>query len=267
VDPAARLPAADANLVAAFDLLRKHVADPRGGSRTFGAIRAIATGLEVPFFNPILALADDSRLEDILAAVDWVRSAGIVPSVQVAARLDERLRPGLFAAGFQADSSAMPVMVLDPIPTAPSPPDGVRVRIGGAELFEDWHVALDSGPVWRRAAGPAFLGDDHNRIVVGYLDGEPVSASAAFRHGSTLGIYAVGTREHARRRGLGRAVTWAAIDAGRRDWDSEIAILQSSEMGFTVYRSMGFEQVGGLVEYGQPGASAEAAEATEAAQA
>lgn len=255
MDPAARLPAADANLIAAFDVLRQHVADPRGGNRAFGEIRAIATGIQVPFFNPILALADESRLEDILAALAWSRSSGIEPSVQVASRLDGRLGPGLVAAGFRAGLFAMPVMVLDPIPTAPPSPDGVRIRVGGAELFEDWHAALDSGPIWRGAAGPGFLDDPRIRAVVAYLDGEPVSASSAIRLGPTLGIYAVGTREHARRRGIGRAVTWAAIDAGRRDWDSEIAILQSSEIGLPVYRSMGFGQVGALIEYGAPGSA------------
>jgi len=258
VDPAARLPAADANLVAALDVLREHVADPRGGTRAFGGIRALATGIEVPFFNPILALTDDSRLEDIVAAVDWVRSSGIEPSIQVASHVDPRLRPGLLAARFQPGQFASPVMVLDPIPPAPPLPDGVGIRTGGAELYEDWHVALDSGPVWRGAATSGFLGDPRVRAVVAYLDGEPVAASSAIRLGSTLGIYAVGTREHARRRGIGRAATWAAIDVGRHDWDSEIAILQSSEMGVPVYRSMGFEQVGALVMYGARGPSAEA---------
>ena len=260
MDPAARLAAADANVVAAFDLLREHVADPRGGRRTFGAVHAIPTGLPVPFFNPVFALDDDSRLEDVLAAVDWMRSRGIEPAVNVAVRLDDRLQPGVVAAGFQRDPDPTPVMTLDPIPAAPPAPDGVEIHVGGADLFEPWHTALDSGPVWRRAAGRAFLGDERIRASVAVLDGEPVAAAAAVRHGTTLGIYAVGTREHARRRGIGRAVTWAAIDTGRAAWGSDIVILQSSAMGFPVYRSMGFEQVGALVEYRAPDAAAEGAE-------
>jgi predicted GNAT family N-acyltransferase len=58
--------------------------------------------------------------------------------------------------------------------------------------------------------------------------------------------------ERARRRGIGRAVTWAAIDAGRTAWDSEIAILQSSEMGAAVYRSMGFEEISRYIWLDRP---------------
>jgi len=261
VDRADQLAVADANMISAFDVLREHVADPGGGNRAFGAVRAIATGIEAAFFNPILALADGSTADDVLAAVDWMRSRGIEPVVQVAEAVDATLGGSLRAAGFQADTVPTPVMVLEPIPDSPLPLPGVEIRIGGAELHEDWHVALDSGPIWRHGAGPGFLGDPRNRFGVAYLDGEPVSAAAAFRFASSLGVYAVGTREHARRRGIGRAVTWAVIAAGQAAWGSEIAILQSSTMGFPVYRSMGFEQVGALIEYRPPTPRADGADA------
>jgi hypothetical protein len=89
-------------------------------------------------------------------------------------------------------------------------------------------------------------------LAVGYLDAEPVSSAAAIRSGSTIGIYAVGTQERARRRGIGRAATWAAIETGVRAWDGTIAILQSSEMNLPLSRSMGFELVGGYIEHARP---------------
>ena len=79
------------------------------------------------------------------------------------------------------------------------------------------------------------MADDRILAAVGYDDGEPVSCAAAIRSGSTVGIYAVGTIERARRRGYGRAVTSAAIDAGRSAWAGTVAVLQSSELGLRVF--------------------------------
>ncbi len=41
---------------------------------------------------------------------------------------------------------------------------------------------------------------------------------------------------------VGTAVTWAAVNA-IRDWGCGAAVLQSSVMGYPVYRAMGFEEV------------------------
>jgi ribosomal protein S18 acetylase RimI-like enzyme len=130
---------------------------------------------------------------------------------------------------------------------------GVEIHVGGAELLPDWHTALGAGERFRRLFGPTFAGDSAVRLVVASLDGNPVSAAAAIGFGRTLGVYAVGTVESARRRGIGRAVTWAAIVAGRSAWGSTLAVLQSSEMGRPLYESMGFVQVGALVEYARRG--------------
>jgi GNAT superfamily N-acetyltransferase len=143
-------------------------------------------------------------------------------------------------------------MVLEPIPLTPSAPPGIVVTIGGAELFDDLHAALGSGETFRRVFGPALVADPSVRLAVGYFAGEPVSGAAAVRTEQTIGVYAVGTVKGARRRGIGRAVTWAAIDAGRAAWGGSIAILQSSEMGIPVYRSMGFEEVSRYVGFERP---------------
>jgi len=96
------------------------------------------------------------------------------------------------------------------------------------------------------------ISDPAVRLAVAYLDGEPVSCGAAIRSGSTIGVYAVATIERARRQGIGGAVSWAAIDAGRAAWEGTIAVLQSSEIGLSVYRAMGFEKVAGYYLYARP---------------
>jgi ribosomal protein S18 acetylase RimI-like enzyme len=53
----------------------------------------------------------------------------------------------------------------------------------------------------------------------------------------------VATLPEARNRGLGRAVTLAAMHAGA-EAGATIAVLESSEMGLNVYRRLGFEEFG-----------------------
>ncbi len=259
---------ADANVTSAFDLARERSHDPRGGRARFGAVDVVALGAEVAFYNPVLALDPRSGPDDVVAAVEWVESKGLPASVQVRADIDREVHKSLEALGLVADPWHTPVMVLEPIPWSGAPgaggpgslapgslapaPQGIEIRTGGDDLFDDMHAVLGSSATFRRIFGLEFLGDPAVRVVVGYLEGEPVSAATAIRSGSTLGIYAVATIERARRRGIGRAVTSVAIEAGRSAWDCTIAVLQSSEMGVPVYTSMGFVEVARYVSYERP---------------
>jgi ribosomal protein S18 acetylase RimI-like enzyme len=55
-----------------------------------------------------------------------------------------------------------------------------------------------------------------------------------------VGIYSVGTIPEARGKGIGSAITLRALlDARRRGY--RVGLLQSSEMGYNMYRRLGFE--------------------------
>jgi GNAT superfamily N-acetyltransferase len=248
---------ADENVIAAFSLAQARLGDPRGGSARFGAVQVVAVGVEVAFYNPVLALDPATTPADVRAAIAWVESKRLPVSVQVRNDLDDQVRSAIEELGLVADEWPTPVMALEPIPADPpgsavAPPADVAIRTGGVELLDDWHAAIESGTTFRRIFGATLGRDPRVRLAVAYLDNVPVSAAAAIASGSTLGVYAVGTLERARRRGIGRAVTWAAIEAGRTAWGSTIAILQSSEMGLPVYRSMGFEVISHYTEYDRP---------------
>ena len=253
MDREARRRLADENLLVRLELTRRYVGDPRGGTPRFGAVKVLAIGVDASYFNSVFVVDPASRLEDIVAGIEWVEARGLPVMVRISEELDPRLRPAVEARGLTAHPSPMPVMALEPIPPIlPAPPDAVEIRTGRGELFDDFHVALESGDVIRRVFGPDLVADPDVRLVVAYLDGEPVSCGAAIRSGSTIGVYAVATVERARRRGIGRAVSWATIDAGRAAWRGTIAVLQSSEVGLSVYRSMGFEEVARYYLYARP---------------
>jgi predicted GNAT family acetyltransferase len=103
------------------------------------------------------------------------------------------------------------------------------------------------GEMYRRIG----LGDDLPwRHYLGRLGGEPVATSTLFLAAGVAGIYFVFTVEGARRRGIGAAVTLAALDDAREaGW--RVGVLGSSEMGYPVYRRLGFREYCriGIYEY------------------
>jgi ribosomal protein S18 acetylase RimI-like enzyme len=85
-------------------------------------------------------------------------------------------------------------------------------------------------------------------IVVARWQDESASTAIAFDHEGDCGIYNVGTRVHARRRGLGTAVTaLLAHEAAERGCHT--ASLQSSEMAERLYAAIGFRDLGRFLEY------------------
>ncbi len=91
---------------------------------------------------------------------------------------------------------------------------------------------------------------DHSvlRIAVAGLDGERVSTAMAFDHEGDCGIYNVETLVRARRRGLATALTTlhlrAAVARGCRT-----ASLQATAAARRVYASVGFRDLGAILEY------------------
>jgi ribosomal protein S18 acetylase RimI-like enzyme len=86
------------------------------------------------------------------------------------------------------------------------------------------------------------------RLLVGYLDGQPVSTSEVFIGAEVAGIYSVATKREFRRRGLGSALTWAAAEEAKR-MGIPIVVLQSSDAGKGVYARLGFQPAVHFMEY------------------
>jgi hypothetical protein len=93
-------------------------------------------------------------------------------------------------------------------------------------------------PIYREQV----LATDGVRAYLAYAGEDAVSTSIGYTLGDTVGIFNVATPEGHRGRGYGAAVTVAAARGGFAD-GAELAWLQASELGFLVYRGLGFEQV------------------------
>jgi ribosomal protein S18 acetylase RimI-like enzyme len=73
----------------------------------------------------------------------------------------------------------------------------------------------------------------------------------AIRSGEVSGVYNVGVARSAPRRGVGTALTWAAVEAGRT-WESDTLVLQSTEMALSMYQAMGFRTVVSYAVFREP---------------
>lgn len=240
--------AANRSFVGSYRTLTDHCS----GGETFEGpgLFAFVTGLPFSFFNGCVVV-QPTRPARLDAALDWLASRGLPHRLWI----DEVDLPGLrevaLGHGFQQDERRYPGMVLGATPDAPPPPDGVTVdpvTDAGLDAFRAVLVEGGMDPASaRQMFSESFAGDPDVQLFVGCLDGVAVGTSVAIRTGDVSGVYAVGTRPAARRRGVGTALSWAAVAAGR-EWRCETTVLQASEMGYPIYAAMGFRTV---VRYAQ----------------
>jgi ribosomal protein S18 acetylase RimI-like enzyme len=151
---------------------------------------------------------------------------------------DELLRSDLERRGYTVDemtrAMGMPLTdILVPRPT---------LELGAA----GWDDFLRIFGLPERLLG----GADHSafHLLFALLDDERVATATAFEHDGDCGIYNVATLEHARRRGLGTALTALQLhDAAARG--CRTASVQSTEMAERVYAAVGFRDLGMILEY------------------
>jgi ribosomal protein S18 acetylase RimI-like enzyme len=129
-----------------------------------------------------------------------------------------------------------------------TPPAGVIVervideptfRSACAIVAEGFGAPPEFGEALAKMAIIGFADDVPPRTYLARLDGRPVATALGVRAGEVLGIFNVATLPDARGRGLGRAVTVAAMHDGVAE-GCRVGVLQSSEMGHRVYERLGF---------------------------
>ena len=219
--------------------------------------RAWYTGAAYPWFNGVLAYKQAAEMEDeeIDAALrTFGGHAGIVtwwPGPQVAV---EPWRERLAARGFHYDANTPGMAVdLSTLDLSAAAVPGLEIRrVASAADMQAWGETFAAGyelpPAWRPSTITFFneLGYDlsinHHWHYLGLLDGAPVATTSLFAGAGVAGIMYVSTLPAVRRRGIGAAVTRAAmLDA--RDLGYRIGVLQSSNQGYPVYRRLGFVEV------------------------
>ena len=219
-----------------------------GGSKEARVLRASGVAAAVFPSGPARAVYNNALPErdlgsdERVAALDAIETAyglaGIGRFAVWVHESDEALRRDVVARGYTLDSAtrSMGMTLADlRVPRSHSAAESADL-VAHARVAELPAGLLDA--VDERPFG----------VLVARLGSEQVSTGIAFDHEGDCGIYNVGTLERARRRGLGTAVTaLLARDAAARG--CETASLQSTEMAERVYATVGFRDLGRILEY------------------
>lgn len=208
----------------------------------------------------------DRRIREIKAAFDargtrflwWVAPFHDPPDLG-----DRLVRAGL---AFEGTVPAM-AMDLDDLPRGEPAPRGLQIEpvvdTDGLRAFVNV-LALEMGvpegtpnPAARhheallRVIPPTLAAEPVPLRYLGFLGGRPVATSRTAIAAGVAGLYAVATLSDVRGRGIGRAMTLAALQAGRA-LGYRIGVLQSSDEGLPVYRRLGFRTIFDYAVYQEP---------------
>jgi ribosomal protein S18 acetylase RimI-like enzyme len=150
-------------------------------------------------------------------------------------------------------SRAEPLMMrsASTLPETPVPEGLALVEARRPEELASFYAAMARGSgispgflyrFFRPESLAASLREGSSRFHTGLLEGRPVATAISTVEGEDALITSVATLPRFRRRGLGTAVTWAALRSARERGAQRVFLL-ASKMGEPVYRRMGFEVV------------------------
>jgi ribosomal protein S18 acetylase RimI-like enzyme len=172
---------------------------------------------------------------------------------------DGDLAGAALGAGYIPAWTERPMALYEPPEPSPLTADlDIRAVSSSAEVLDYGKVVAEANddPGERERAGLLFHGETilvpHIAAFVAYVEDAPASCAMTLVSHGVAGVFYVGTVEHARRRGLGDALTRVAARAGFA-LGARAAWLGASEMGAGLYRRIGFSELGSsIVEYESP---------------
>lgn len=220
-----------------------------------------------PVVSPMFAgvyrnnLAETDVDETIVRVTDELRESGtqyafwwIGPNSRPADLGSRLAAHGLAPWDMKAPGMAVEIARLsNPVP----PPSGFRtVEVTTESALKDWKTGFVAGMEVPEFAGRAWvdaslrigLGQLPWRMLVGYLDSEPVAVAGVYGAGGVAALFAIATVPNARGQGIAGALTVSGLQlmeaAGYR-W----GVLFSSPMGVPVYERLGFRTYCSISRY------------------
>jgi hypothetical protein len=213
-------------------------------------------------FNRAFLKAPDGDLASAFERAEaYFRGVGLPFAFTVRSDREAECADALRAAGYERQA-AMPGMVLAPIRDESRSIPGLEIReVTTADDLARFQETAFEGFGFPKQAGHLFITEQFRekpgvKLYLGLSGGEPACTSCMVPTPGVAGIYWVSTIAAQRGRGLGEAVTWAAVRGGIES-GYPVASLQASEMGAPVYARMGFETPVHYVKYGRPDSAAD----------
>jgi len=251
----------DRATVAAFAAMSRNTPNGRVVRRD-GLVLAIGADPSPLVVNTILPEADLVAAGAVDRALETYREIRHVPSLMTRDHLDAGLVAALAGRGWRR-LLALPAMVVDArLPDEPPPPGARLHRVATEADRLGWvngnvrGFAEDEREATALRSAFQVLGSLHGDDVTAWwadVDGRPAASAAAWldRASGMAVVGWVGTDVEHRRRGLGRFVTLAAVNAAF-DLGATAVGLQASPMGLPVYERLGFGTIGGYAVWLPP---------------
>jgi GNAT superfamily N-acetyltransferase len=242
-DPAAMI---EANLLGWIPVFERF---PGGRSDRAAGCARWTSAVPLPLFNGVIGMPQGDDVDASVGTVLEPFETGGIPVLWILPTDDPAIVSILQARGFHTNGTPGMTIDLAELPRL-NRPAGTSI-----EEVDDAPDALhDAATIALTTNGLPSTGVDPYLDALGRLpdrpmlrtflairDGEPVATGTLIAAAGVAGLYNVGTVPDARRTGLGRLVSIAAMAAGRED-GFQLGVLQSSPLGEPVYRAMGFEQ-------------------------
>lgn len=247
--------------LAAF--LLQHRASPGVRAREDDTLTWVLTGIAEPFYNAVVRTrltqdTADAVITEVLArfrrhnvpALWWVQPSS--EPADLGARLEAQgmtyrgAGPGMAAdlATLPADTTTLPGFTVERVCDVVSLMEWVRTHEAAygetGERVDLTYVQLES------ALG--FDEDCPYQRFLGRLNGLPVATSAVFLGAGVAGLYGVSSLPDVRGRGIGSALSLAALREAKAA-GCRMAVLESSPLGYSVYQHLGFREVCRLRSY------------------
>lgn len=239
---------------------------PGCGLHDDGGVAWFETPIPVPPYNMVVRCHADRGADEAIGHVFSHFERRAVPFVwfvHPSARpidLESRLERQGFEAVEEVTGMAMD---LTAAPEPPIVPPGAEIRqvtpANGLAMYMEfvsarWHVPVPARPHLETIADAFQIGGpgSPNRAWIAVKDGKAVAKVFTHDVGDVVGVYGMATRSASRGLGLGRALCLTALaDAHARG--RTMAVLQSSPMAVSLYRSVGFREVAPFRLYAAPG--------------
>lgn len=231
------------NLRTAFGTLAAEITASE--SRQFGSVTAVSAGVPAPIFNRVFVF-DPPPIDELSAAVAWMSEREVPFWLTVSEPAVEKVANHLADLGL-AKATEQPGMAMASLDEIPTPDASVDIaEVTDLDEREDFSAVTASAfemslDVAAQVDRAGLVADDV-RMFLGSVDRHPAGCGVLIRSGDVAGVYSIGVVEEFRRQGIGEAMSWAVLRAGR-DAGCKVGVLQSSEMGYPLYERMGFETV------------------------
>ncbi|MBX7133278.1 MAG: GNAT family N-acetyltransferase [Fimbriimonadaceae bacterium] len=226
--------------------------NPAGGTKMASGGVMLITGEAHPLGNFAIGLADD----EVPAASAALAETGLPACLLFTDGVSEEARAHATQAGFSHEA-ALPAMAVD-LATLPGTDLAAGysiVRLVPGDDPAPWARTLAEGYGLPQPVADAFSpktipiegsSDADMQFFAALYGGAPVAVSMLIGAQGVAGIYCVATLPEHRQRGLGAALTAEPLRRAAAQ-GYRVGVLQASEMGYSVYRKLGFVDTGSVV--------------------